>query len=64
MIDNSDCVICYVDESKSISGAKKAMKYALKNKKEVKNLFIESDNPTYGMNNEEKQDFWKQIFNK
>jgi len=63
MIDNSDCVVCYVDESKSISGAKKAMKYALKNKKEVKNLFIESDNPTYGMNNKEKQNFWNNIFN-
>lgn len=35
-IDDSDFVICYVDKSKRVSGAKKAMKYAEKNNK--KNL--------------------------
>ncbi|MBQ3158721.1 MAG: DUF1273 family protein [Clostridia bacterium] len=43
MIKNSDFVIFYVDESKSISGAKTAMKFAIKNKKKIYNLFLEID---------------------
>lgn len=63
MIDNSDYVICYVDETKSPSGAKKAMKYAVKHNKEISNLFLESDNPTYSMTNQEKNEFWKNLLN-
>lgn len=43
MIKNSDFVIFYVDESKSISGAKTAMKFAIKDKKKIYNLFLEID---------------------
>ncbi len=37
-IDNSDLVICYVEKNCYRSGAKTAMKYALKTNKEVINL--------------------------
>lgn len=38
MIDNSDVLICFVDVKRS-GGAKYGYKYALKNKKEIINLF-------------------------
>ena len=43
MVDNSDLIICYVDMSKYKSGAKSAIKYALKQNKEIINLFNEED---------------------
>ena len=39
MVDNSDLVVCYVDFNKQLSGAKKAVIYALKQDKKVINLF-------------------------
>lgn len=39
MINDSDLVICYVNPKSYQSGAKLAMKYAKKNKKEVINLY-------------------------
>ena len=41
MIDNCDTVICYVDTKKIQSGAKLAMKYAIKTNKCVINLYKE-----------------------
>lgn len=43
MIDNSDLIICYVDMNISKSGAKNAILYAMKNNKEIINLFKEED---------------------
>lgn len=43
MVDDSDLIICYVDMEKYNSGAKKAVKYALKQNKWVINLFMEED---------------------
>ena len=40
MIDESDLIICCVDMSAYQSGAKTAVKYALRKKKEIINLFI------------------------
>lgn len=50
MIDECDTLICYVDKSKSPSGAKNAMNYASNNGLRIINLFQESDHPTYRHN--------------
>lgn len=39
MVDESDLIICYVDMNMYKSGAKTAVRYALKNNKKVINLF-------------------------
>lgn len=52
MINDSDVVICYVDQDKKTSGAKSAMNYAAKHNKIVINLFNNIDNPIYGKNRE------------
>jgi len=44
MIDESDLIICYVDMRAYQSGAKTAIKYALKQKKKVINLYKKEDN--------------------
>lgn len=43
MIDNSDLIICYVDMKSYKSGAKNAIKYAIKNNKKIINLYSEDD---------------------
>ena len=53
MVDDSDLVICYVDMTENRSGAKRAVKYAIKQGKEVVNLFREEDKIFYGMKKEE-----------
>lgn len=64
MIDDSDFVICYVDEKISRSGAKNAMKYAKRNKKRYINLYEETDEPFYRMTNEEKEKAFKKFLKK
>ena len=39
MIDKSDTIVCYVNINSHSSGAKKAMNYAIKNNKEIINIF-------------------------
>ena len=39
MIDKSDILICYVDESRTRSGAKAALKYAVDKGVEIINLY-------------------------
>ncbi len=39
MVDDSDVIICYVDFNRYLSGAKKAVKYAEKQGKEIIQLF-------------------------
>lgn len=48
MIDDSDLVICYVDMKRYRSGAKRAVKYAIKTNKPVINLFKTEDNSAFG----------------
>lgn len=60
MVDDSDMVICYVDMERYQSGAKKAVKYALKKGKQVINLFKEEDKPFYGMTREEIDALWEE----
>ena len=43
IVDDSDLIICYVDMNKKKSGAKNAVKYAMKKKKRIINLFKEDD---------------------
>jgi len=61
MIDESDIVIAYVDETKYQSGAKLAYKYALKQNKQVINIFKPEDEPTFGMTEQEKEEYWNKI---
>ena len=39
MVDDSDLIICYVDVNKRNSGAKKALQYAIKQGKDIINLY-------------------------
>ena len=43
MVDNSDLIICYVDNNAYKSGAKTAINYAKKQNKKIINLFDEKD---------------------
>lgn len=43
MIDTCDTMICYVDETKSRSGAKTALRYAQKKRLRIVNLFEKED---------------------
>lgn len=53
MIDACDTLICYVDEKAYNSGAKSAMRYAMRNGLKIINLWTEQDKPFYGMTKEE-----------
>jgi len=61
MVDECDLVVCYVDMKKMDSGARKAVKYAIKQGKKVINLFREDDKPFYGMTKEEIEIEWQKI---
>ncbi len=39
MIDDCELIVCYVDMNRGVSGAKKAVKYAIKKGKEIINLY-------------------------
>lgn len=62
MIDECDTVICYVNKKNSYSGAKYAWQYAKKKGKEIINLYDEKDEPTYGMTEEEKKEYYKKFW--
>ena len=47
MVDESDIIICYVDMNSYKSGAKTAVKYALKQNKKVINLYDKDDKFKY-----------------
>ncbi len=53
MIDDSDLIVCYVDMDKYRSGAKKAVNYAIKQGKDIINLYREEDKSIYAMTKEE-----------
>ena len=61
MVDDSDLIICYVDMNEYRSGAKRAIKYAIKQNKPVINIFSEQDKPFYGMTSEEIDKEWEKI---
>ncbi len=63
MIDSCDTIICYVDESKTKSGAKTALNYAKKKGLQIVNIYSEKDNLTYGMTEEEKKNLLTKIKN-
>lgn len=62
MIDECDALICYVDEKRKRSGAKRAMLYAKRKGVRIINLFQETDDPTFGMTNTQKTEYWKNYF--
>lgn len=64
MIDDCDTVICYVNKKNSYSGAKYAYQYAKKKGKEIINLYDEKEEPTYGMTEEQKKDYYDNLFAK
>lgn len=63
MIDGCDTLICYVDKKQSPSGAKTAMNYAKRKGVRIINLFREEDSPTFGMTDDQKEEYWNSLFN-
>lgn len=61
MIDTCDTLICYVDTSTSISGAKTALRHAEKQGLKIINLYRDEDNPFYGMTKEQVQAYWQTL---
>lgn len=64
MIEESDIIICYVDLSKSSSGAKRAIDYARKLNKTIINLYKDTDNPFYDKSKEYIKDRIKEYISK
>ena len=64
MIDDCDAVICYVNPKREKSGAKKALKYAQKIGLTIINCYDEKDEPTYGMTEEQKKEYFKEFMAK
>ena len=62
MIDECDTLICYVDEKRKHSGAKTIMLYARRKGLRIINLYQETDDPTFGMTNAQKAEFWEKHF--
>ena len=63
MIDACDTLICYVNENAYRSGAKTAMRYAMRKGLRIINLYDEKDRPFYGMTDEEISAKWKEFCN-
>ncbi len=64
MIDECDTLICYVNKKHNPSGAKLAMNYAKRKGLKIINLYRETDEPTYGMTDEQKQEYYEGVFSK
>ena len=54
MIEESDIIICYVDNKLSKSGARDIIKYANKKNKKIINIYKKEDEPFYSLTKEEK----------
>lgn len=61
MIDDCDVLICYVNKKRNPSGAKLAMNYAKRKGLKIINLYKETDEPTYGMTEEQKQKYYDNL---
>lgn len=59
MINGCDTLICYVDEKTYASGAKAAMRYAMRQGLAIVNLYKEEEQPFYGMTKKEISEFLK-----
>lgn len=59
MIDGCDTLVGYVNEKSVRSGAKTAMRYAMKKGLEIINLYREEDQPLYGMTEKDFDEFRK-----
>lgn len=64
MLDSCDTLICYVDTSVDRSGAKAALLYAKKRGLKIVNLYRKEDKLFYGMTQEEKAIYLKEVFEK
>ena len=62
MIDHCNKLICYVDEKRTKSRALKVMNYAKSKGCEIENLFLPQDDISFGMNEKEKEDYLRQIY--
>ena len=63
MIDTCDTLICYVNKKHNPSGAKHAMNYAKRKGLKIINLCSEQDEPTYGITKEQREEYYKNLFN-
>lgn len=61
MIDECDLLICYVDKTQKSSGAKLALNYALRQGKQIINLYQNEDNPTFNMSQKEKDEYFEKL---
>lgn len=61
MINDCDVLICYVNKKRNPSGAKLAMNYAKRKGLKIINLYKETDEPTYGMTEDEKQKYYDNL---
>ena len=64
IVDDSDVIICYVNNNKSFSGSKKTIDYAKKSNKKVINLYKEKDNPLICLTKSEKSILLENYLNK
>lgn len=61
MIDECDVLICYVNIKTNPSGAKLVMNYAKRKGLRIINLYKETDDPVYGMTEEQKHEYFKNL---
>lgn len=61
MIDSCDTLICYVDTSVNRSGAKAILRYAERKKLKIVNLYRKEDQPFYGMDKEQIEEYWEKL---
>lgn len=61
MVDSCDTLICYVNKKHNPSGAKTTMNYAKRKGLKIINLYKETDEPTYGMTEEQKQEYYNNL---
>jgi len=61
MVDTCDTLICYVNKKQYQSGAKTTMNYAKRQGLQIVNLYHEEDEPTFGMTEEQKKEYWDNI---
>lgn len=61
MIDECKTLICYVNKKRNPSGAKLAMNYAKRKGLKIINLYKETDEPTYGMTEEQKREYYNNL---
>lgn len=64
IVENSDVILCYVNNNKINSGAKKSIDYAKKLNKKIINIYNEKDSPFHSLTKTEKAILFSKYLNK